>query len=381
MKIIERKNFDLLLRGLQKAGYATLGPVVRNEVILYDEIAVSADLPIGWTDDVEAGVYRAKKTNAPNLFGYTLGPQSWKKFLYPPKTRLFAVRRQGKILKIENGAAARNKKDAPVERYAFIGVRSCEMHAIALQDKLFLSGPYEDPLYRQRREAAFIVAVQCGHASKTCFCESMKTGPEVKEGYDLLLTEILEKDRHYFLVGAGSARGTDILNGIPNTDASENEKTLFDKAIRSSRGDMGRVVHNVKRLPKKLAESIDSPIWADIAKRCLTCANCTLVCPTCFCSTVEETVDLTQSNAERCRRWDSCFTMDFAKVAGGNFRASASARYRQWLSHKFSYWVDQFGASGCVGCGRCITWCPVRIDVTRELDRIQSNSQPEHQSA
>jgi ferredoxin len=127
-------------------------------------------------------------------------------------------------------------------------------------------------------------------------------------------------------------------------------------------------------LPELLKDQLEHPQWDDIAKRCLACANCTMVCPTCFCSTVEDITDLTGEHAERWRRWDSCFSTDFTKIAGGNIRMSTKTRYRQWMTHKLSNWLDQFGTFGCVGCGRCITWCPAGIDITAEAAVMRESS-------
>jgi len=132
---------------------------------------------------------------------------------------------------------------------------------------------------------------------------------------------------------------------------------------------MGRTIDttDVKSL---LYRNSENSRWLETAKRCLTCANCTMVCPTCFCTTIEDVTDLTGKEAERRRKWDSCFTLDFSYIHGGNIRSSAASRYRQWLTHKFAYWQDQFGTYGCVGCGRCITWCPVGLDITEEINSI-----------
>ncbi|MCK4774160.1 MAG: 4Fe-4S dicluster domain-containing protein, partial [Candidatus Krumholzibacteria bacterium] len=122
-----------------------------------------------------------------------------------------------------------------------------------------------------------------------------------------------------------------------------------------------------------LCGNYEHPRWDEVSKRCLTCANCTLVCPTCFCTTVEDTTDLTGENAERWRKWDSCFTTDFSYIHGGSIRSSSTARYRHWITHKLATWFDQFGSSGCVGCGRCIAWCPVGIDITEEAAAIRAD--------
>ncbi|WP_325063331.1 4Fe-4S dicluster domain-containing protein [Halovulum marinum] len=131
----------------------------------------------------------------------------------------------------------------------------------------------------------------------------------------------------------------------------------------------------VDNIPDLLRENPDHPHWDVVADRCLSCANCTLACPTCFCSDVEDVNDLTGDHTERWRTWDSCFTADFSYVHGGSVRRSTKSRYRQWLTHKLSTWHDQFGSSGCVGCGRCIAWCPVGIDITAEAAAFAAGPQ------
>ena len=151
------------------------------------------------------------------------------------------------------------------------------------------------------------------------------------------------------------------------------KETEAESKIKEAENQMGRYL-DTDGIKELLQGNPDNPQWDDVAKRCLTCANCTLVCPTCFCSTMEDLTDIKGDHAERWRRWDSCFALDFAKVAGGNFRTSAKARYRQWITHKLSTWYDQFGTSGCVGCGKCMTWCPAHIDITKEAEAIRKNS-------
>jgi sulfhydrogenase subunit beta (sulfur reductase) len=138
---------------------------------------------------------------------------------------------------------------------------------------------------------------------------------------------------------------------------------------------MGRTLDtaDIKAL---LYRNYEHPRWDNAAARCLTCGNCTMVCPTCFCTTVEDVTDLKGEHAERWQKWDSCFTMDFSYIHGGIIRSSPKARYRQWMTHKLATWIDQFGTSGCVGCGRCITWCPVAIDITEEVRAIRESERP-----
>jgi len=246
-----------------------------------------------------------------------------------------------------------------------LGVRSCELEAIKIQDKIFTEGPYADKGYKRRRENSIIIAVNCTRAGGTCFCVSMGTGPKVKSGYDLALTEVVDGEKHYFLIESGSDFGASIMKEMPCVAASEEELRAAESAVENAAKSMGRKLET-SGLKEIIAGDFDSPHWHATAARCLSCGNCTMVCPTCFCTTIEDTSDLTGEKASHIRKWDSCFTLDFSYIYGGSIRQSPMSRYRQWMTHKLSTWVDQFGMVGCVGCGRCITWCPVGIDITEE---------------
>ncbi|MCS6803818.1 MAG: 4Fe-4S dicluster domain-containing protein [Acidobacteriota bacterium] len=376
--ILRRHQLDQLFDALKRRGYCLVGPTVRDGAVIYDQIESSNDLPAGWTDEQQGGMYRLKKRADAALFGYTVGPHAWKKWLFPPALRLFRLRRAPNGFELDEQRTA-GELEHP--RYAFIGVRACELHAIAIQDRVFLQGAYVDSTYRQRREHLFILAVNCGQAGGTCFCVSMKTGPKVTDGFDLAMTELLQDGRHDFVVEVGTALGAAVLADVTQEAAGDEERAAAEQVVERTAQQMGRVLDttDIKNL---LYRNAEHPRWDDVARRCLTCANCTMVCPTCFCSTVEDVTDLTGQYAERWRRWDSCFTMDFSYIHGGSVRASSKARYRQWLMHKLATWIDQFGSSGCVGCGRCITWCPVGIDITEEVQAIRASeparSQKDH---
>ena len=267
-----------------------------------------------------------------------------------------------------------------MEPLAFIGVRACELRAIAIQDRVFLSGRYFDNPYKIRRDQAFIVAVNCGQAGGTCFCVSMDAGPKVETGFDLALTELVEEGRHLFVLEVGSAAGADLAKDLPARPATEEEIEAAERVVARTKGQMGRSLET-DGLKELLQANPDHPRWDEVAERCLTCGNCTNVCPTCFCTTIEDTTDLVGAAAERVRRWDSCFTLDFSYIHGGSVRNSARSRYRQWMTHKLAHWIDQFGSSGCVGCGRCITWCPVGIDITEEAAAIRASPEASRRDA
>jgi len=363
-RIFGADQLGKLIGALAQKGYEVVGPTVPDGAIVYGHVESVEDLPAGWTDEQEAGRYRLKRREDQALFGYAVGPQSWKKYTHPAEVRLWAAERQGGVFRILNNEAA------PKRPHAFLGVRACELAAIAVQDRVLLEDKYRDPIYEQRRRGAFIIAVQCTQAAATCFCASMGTGPQVSGGFDLVLTELLDSKGHRFLATAGSDRGAEMLTELESVPATQEDHQEAVASVETAANQQVRSL-NTTGIKELLYQNFEHPRWDNVASRCLTCANCTMVCPTCFCTSVEDVTDITGDHAERWRRWDSCFTQSFSYIHGGSVRTSAKARYRQWMTHKLASWIDQFGSSGCVGCGRCITWCPVGIDITEEVRAIR----------
>jgi ferredoxin len=368
----------LLLPGLQSLidllrarGWAVVGPTVRDGVVVHAEIESVDQLPRGVGDLQDGGSYRLRHRGDEKLFGYVGGPQGWKSLLFPSRELMWSGRRVGTEVEVEPAVV-----DAP--RLALFGVRSCDLHAIGIHDQVLAKRAVPDPAYVTRREATFIVAVTCSDPGGTCFCVSMGTGPVPDRGFDLALTELPDQDVHRFLVVPGSDRGEEVLEEL-TTRAEGDEVLNAARADRAAAREVGAAAAqrmgrslNTDGLRDLLYANAAHPQWDDVASRCLACTNCTLVCPTCFCTSVDDVSDLTGSTTARWRVWDSCFTNDFSYLHGGSVRPSVSSRYRQWATHKLASWVDQFGTSGCVGCGRCITWCPAAIDITAEVAAIRS---------
>ena len=357
--ILDEQGLDALIAALAADGHRVIGPVQRDGAILHEEVAGSADLARGWIEDQEGGHYRLRREGAA-FFGHTTGPEPWKRLLHPPRQRLWRM-------ETEDGAPVIRPEPVDTTRHALIGVRACDLAAIAVQDKVFLDGPYRDPHYAARRAGLFIVAVNCGRAAPTCFCTSMGTGPRAQSGFDLALTEI--EGGSTFVAEAGSDAGAAMLARLPSQPSTDADRAAAAQASDNAAAQITRHL-DADGVPGGLRDNPDHPRWDEVAKRCLSCGNCTMVCPTCFCTAVEEDSALDGASAGRTSRWSSCFTFEFSEVHGGAVRPDTRARYRQWLTHKLSTWHDQFGTSGCVGCGRCITWCPVGIDLTEEAAAI-----------
>ena len=371
-------ELQLLIDRLRSLGYRTIGPQVADGAVVYDDISSMQQLPLGKIDVQDGGYYRLHTDPTAGHFDYVVGPHSLKNYIFPPKLTLLTAERTG-----ENWEFALPDDDAPP--LAVLGVRSCDLHALAVQDRVFLNGPYVDPAYQLRRERLFLVAVNCRRAAATCFCHSMNTGPAVKSGFDLALTELAD----VFLLEVGSERGREVIQALNWQVCSEQDS---QQAAQLSR-DLAQAMHsrathtpdpqgggprarhlNTEGIRDLLMGNLEHPRYGEVAERCLACANCTLVCPTCFCSSVEEVTDLTGEHVSRERTWASCFTAEHSYMNSGTVRKAVAARYRQWLTHKLATWIDQFDVSGCVGCGRCITWCPVGIDLTAEVAAIRERT-------
>ncbi|VVC75535.1 Anaerobic sulfite reductase subunit A [Aquicella siphonis] len=365
-----------LIDALGHAGFVCIGPKARDGAIVYEQLDRASELPWGMRDYQSPGQYRLEVTDEKKAFAFSNGAQAIKPVLFRPRETVW------KVVRNEEGKLEfkpHQPKEAPL---AILGARACDLAAMAVQDKVFLHGKNIDPRYQARRENLFVVAVNCSYSSQNCFCVSAGTGPNVKSAgvcgaagarqYDILMTEI----DGGFAVECGSARGREIMVEMSLEEARSAQCSQAVQNVEHA------AAMQVKRIPLDngyglrdlLFSNLDHPRWDEVADRCLSCGNCTQVCPTCFCHSESDRQNLDGSCSEHTREWDSCFTAGHSYLNGKIIRDDTRKRYRQWLTHKVGSWFDQFDVSGCVGCGRCISWCPVGIDLTQELAAISGES-------
>ncbi len=364
--ILDLDGLQGLLDALHGLGYRVVGPRLRDGVLVLAELSSLDELPRGIGDEQAAGRYRTHARGDEALFGFATTAQSAKPLLFPADEQLWRGVRAG----TEFDVSETDPQAGPV---ALLGIRGCDLAAILVHDRVLLGRTGVDVRYAARRDRCFLVAVTCTTPAGTCFCASMGTGPKPGDGADLVLTELIDDLSHRFLVETGTAAGAEVLAGLTTVAAGAADLAAADAVVAAATAHMGREMRT-DDLTDLLFASAESPRWEDVAERCLACTNCTMVCPTCFCTSIEDVSDLTGAVDERHRVWDSCFSMEYSRLHGGAVRTSTSARYRQWLTHKLAAWPVQFGMSGCVGCGRCITWCPAAIDLTDEVAALREDA-------
>ena len=351
--LLAKQDLPLLLDILLRH-YKVIAPIYNQELqtIELGPISSPDQLAVGYQDYQRPGHYSVTKSDDGTLFGYANGPHSPKSYLHPGRITIFTAqwREDGFSLTLPS---------APERPLAFFGIRPCDLVAIQVLDRTFLHVANVDARYRSMREGSFIATINCTKPSDVCFCASMGSGPRAEGGYDLRITELADG----LLMEPGTERGSSILAAIPSRVATRAEQAEAERAVLAAIPRMGRVL-DIDYLPQLLLSSFEHPYWDYMGEWCVGCTNCTIVCPTCFCNDIRDYVDLRLKTTRRDRVWDSCFTLQFAQICDVKLRDELKYRYRHWFNHKLGYWVEQYGVFGCVGCGRCITWCPVGIDIT-----------------
>jgi ferredoxin len=349
-----------LLRNLQGLGYTVVGPSLSEGVVRLREIDDAGDLAAGILDEHAPGRYTVA-SGSRLMFASVNGPDSPKKFLHPAEVEIQRLAEADRGFKEVSRFHSQKK-------YAFVGIRPCDLKGVEVMDRTMMAPGFEDPVYSSFRKDSVFVVVNCTRSGSNCFCTTMGTGPEAESGYDVAITELPDK-----LILDVPEKSIGLLRGVDATPASEDDVREGREAVARARDQMNRRFER-ENLSAKMGEGMDSSVWGQAAERCLACGNCSLVCPTCFCNSLQDREDLAEGTVSRVRVWDSCLSKEFTYSAGGNPRQQKLARYRQFVMHKFAYWPEQFGPYGCVGCGRCVTWCPVGIDITATVSGVLKGS-------
>lgn len=352
---LPRSKFQLLLDILQDQGYRCIGPQVKDGAVVYDHIDSVTALPLGMEDAQGPGHYRVHDKQHQRLFAWANGPQALKPLVFAPRETVW------RVIRDDNGKLQFTPVPAQAPKTAVIGVRACDLAALHIMDQHYMP----DDHYRARREQLLLVAVNCTHPAQTCFCASTGDGPRAHDGFDLVLDELDDG----YIVKAGSTAGEAVITRLPQQGVTADQHQAAQQASERAARSQTRSLPS-RNLRDPLFNNLEHPRWDNVAARCLSCGNCTSVCPTCFCHSQGEETRLDGGGSEHYRQWDSCFTQGHSYIHGLVIRSETRTRYRQWLTHKLGSWHDQFGRSGCVGCGRCISWCPVGIDITEEAHEI-----------
>lgn len=356
-------RIDDLLTVLKTDGYKCVAPRQHDGAINYATLNKAAELPWGYHDEQAPAHYALSKSDHQHAFGFVLPSASVKPMLFKAKEPVWKVARDtvGKL------------KFEPVveyEKIAVFGIRPCDLRGIEIQDRVFMENSYNDVRYTKRRENQFLIAMNCTKAHSNCFCVALGDSPHANHGYDLAMTELCGSCGAGFVVAIGSEKGRVVLEKLNLAAASGGQAQLALERIKQAETMQTKTLPPIKQIEAKLMANLEHPQWDDVAARCLSCGSCTQACPTCFCHNEHDEANVLGTETIHTRVWDSCFSIDHSYTHGETYRETPKYRYRQWLTHKFSTWRDQFRTKGCVGCGRCVTWCPVKIDVVDEINTI-----------
>jgi ferredoxin len=353
---LPRSSLSTLFNVLVQAGYKVYGPKVRDGAILFEYLDDLDALPVGVTNDQQPGHYRLDSGESQRLFSWNHGPQGLKPLCFAPR----------EVLWQESTQPYGFKRVLPeVEPTAVLGVRACDLAALSIQDHHFELEIRPDPHYLQRRESLLLIGVDCAHSASTCFCASTGDGPALDSGYDIGINELDEG----FLVWHLSDKGKAITDQLKLQTPDEAQLEAMRQAGEQAAREQQRQLPDNREL-RQLYRRLEHTHWDIVAERCLSCGNCTAVCPTCFCYHIDHEVALSGDQAEMVRSWDSCFSPTHSDMGHFQVRSNIKHRYRQWLTHKLAGWQVQQRRIGCTGCGRCITWCPVGIDLTQEVKAV-----------
>jgi len=322
-----------------------------NGRIAFSEINNINEIFVALTDIQKPGYYRASSG-----YRFRHSFSSPKVFLLPPEHLILTVSRDYDILESSSSFQELTA--------IFFGIKPCDRKAIDILDHILYG---RSPVYTTRRNAVrAIVVEECLEPGETCFCSTVNAGPTISSGFDIAYARLYGD---LLVFRYGSSLGEKILGKVGLQRAQESHVKMYLEMVNRAISMMRGRIPNISEIQKALMEKVSAkPFWEEISSKCVGCGNCNYVCPTCFCTEIEDRVE--NGFSTRVGVWLGCLTYTYGLVAGGHFRQELYTRYRHFILHKFLFYPKQVGDIGCVGCGRCITWCPLGIDLRETLSRI-----------
>ncbi len=359
---LSRNNFQSLIDYLVEQDYSVIAPTIKQDAIHYQPIHHIDEMVCSYHEQSSAGSYQLVKDQSGKYFNWSNGVSCLKPWFFKPHETLWQLNL--------NKTPPQYQAIIPKEqKKAFIGVRACDLAALQLQDQHFLQDKYLHQQYHANRQQSIFIAVHCAAPSTNCFCTSTEDGPECSQGFDIVMTEL----ESGFILQGENTFSQKLIDHLPVETVSKQSWQEQDDILKRAKQKIQRAF-NPEKVAKKLQQRLHDNIWQDIAEKCLACGNCTLVCPSCFCSKQGDEMPLAGNKVEHIQYWDSCFSEQHSYLGGIVIHQNIADRYKQWINHKLNWWFEQYGRSGCVGCGRCISWCPTGIDFFQQARALTENA-------
>ena len=325
-----------------------LKPFLQSLMDEYDLFA-----PVQLTEGVS--VY--KKVDHPDEVDLTHpNPQKpMKEVFFPQSETMFRYEKVGEQNQVVSTEEVKRER-------IILGARPCDIQAVSLMDEVFSGKEYTDVYYINKRNITTIIGMACGHPFSTCFCSSTGGGPFLRNGSDLFFIDLGESFLVEFLTGKGMTFQKNKFFGEASTEEINLAKALEEKALHKTDASVP-----VKGIEKRLDLMAESPFWDRVHEKCIGCRVCTYLCPTCHCFDIVD--EALTNKGQRVRNWDSCLSSLYSlETSGHNPRPTNRERTRQRIMHKFNYFPKNFGRIACVGCGRCILYCPVHFDIRQAIN-------------
>ncbi|MGB4092649.1 MAG: 4Fe-4S dicluster domain-containing protein [Ruminococcus flavefaciens] len=323
--------------------------------------AVSAKQALYLPVDRNDGAAEYKKYESGMTMSSALNTvRSAKDFFFPQTENLVDFKMEGKNIEVID---VREES----EDFVIFGVRACDARSFTILDKVFLAEPV-DSYYKNRRDHGTVVTMACTRPAETCFCKTFGIDPTVPEGDAACFDD---GENIFFL--ANNDKGQAFIDSIASL-LEEGDAAKLCEVQEKARAIMEKLplakLSTENFGGDKLKEYFNSEKWADLSEACLGCGTCTFVCPTCQCYDIKDFN--TGHGIKRFRCWDSCMYSDFTKMAHGNPRLTQLERFRQRFMHKLVYFpANNNGEFGCVGCGRCLSKCPISMNIVKVMKALE----------